>query len=188
MARKPEGSGIKNKHYAEVRCRQPFGLGIEHLFKPGLFYILEYNRWHSNHARRHYHNSGECSKVYPKQKTKRRMKKEFIQELIGHASPGIMAASFVFACIGILFVLLMGITVRDVKSTESPVQFSWNYLFCDNNKRIMSGLLAVIVSIRFAPDIFNFELKAWHGFMIGTVWDSLAFFIKQRTNILDPKK
>jgi len=116
------------------------------------------------------------------------MKKQVIQEIIGTQSPAVMLGALFFALVGILFVLLMGTTVRDVRSVQSPVHFSWNYLFCDNAKRIYAGLLAVLISIRFAPELFNFDLKVWHGFMIGTVWDGLAFFIKQHTNFLDPKK
>jgi hypothetical protein len=116
------------------------------------------------------------------------MKKEFIHQLIGDTAPANMAAAFVFSMIGILFVLLMGTTVRNPMSTGSPIKFSWSYLFSDNAKRIMSGILAVMVSLRFAPELFNFQLEAWHGFAIGTLWDSLALAIKQHTNFLDPKK
>lgn len=115
------------------------------------------------------------------------MKKSFIENLIGPSDPGIMAAAFVFALLGILLTLLMGSTSRDPNSKGSPFSFSWRYLLSDNSKRIMASLLAVIITIRFMPEILNLELKVWYGFGVGMCWDGLALFIKQKTRLLDKK-
>ena len=113
--------------------------------------------------------------------------KEFWQEMLGKGNdPGTLAAAFAFALIGIFITLLLGTTARRPLSSDSPMHFSWSYLWSDNFKRIVATLLMVIVSLRFANDLFGFQLNSWHGFIIGSGWDGLAFAIKQRTSLLDP--
>lgn len=112
--------------------------------------------------------------------------KEFWQEVLGKSDPATLAAAFFFALIGIALTLLWGTTARDPNSPASPVKFSWQYLWKDNLKRIVSVLLMVIISLRFMPELFNFELSSWHGFVIGISWDSIGFVIKQKTKLFDP--
>lgn len=113
----------------------------------------------------------------------------FLQELLGKGNDlSTLAAAFVFALIGIFITLLLGSTQRQVLSESSPIHFSWHYLFSDNFKRIVATLLMVVVSLRFVHDLFGFELSSWHGFIIGSGWDGLAFIIKQKTKLLDPKQ
>jgi len=110
------------------------------------------------------------------------------QQLLGNLDPQLYIASFIAALVGILFVLLLGSTLRSVESKSSPKNFSWSYLLSDNAKRIYLNILAVIITLRFMPEIIGTELSVWKGFIVGTAWDGLALFIKQKTNILDPKK
>ena len=112
----------------------------------------------------------------------------FLQELIGQGNNiSTLAAAFVFSLIGIFITLLLGTTARRPLSDSSPIHFSWSYLLSDNFKRIVATLLMVIVSLRFMNDLFGFQLSSWHGFIIGSGWDGLAFLIKQKTNLLNPK-
>lgn len=112
----------------------------------------------------------------------------FWTEIIGKENdPNILGAAFFFAMIGIFITLLLGTYARVPSSPTSPSKFSWSYLWSDNFKRIVATLLMVIVSLRFIHDIFGFELSPWHGFIVGTGWDGLAFIIKQKTKLLDPK-
>ena len=111
----------------------------------------------------------------------------FWTEILGKDNdPNILAAAFVFALIGIFITLLLGTTTRQVLSENSPMHFSWSYLLSDNFKRIVATLLMVVISLRFVHDLFGFELSSWHGFVIGSGWDGLAFIIKQKTKLLDP--
>lgn len=107
--------------------------------------------------------------------------------LLGGIDPALYAACFVGACAGILLTLLLGSTVRDPSSIGSPTHFSWKYLWRDNLKRILANVIAVIVTLRFMPEIFNWELSVWKGFVVGMSWDLIALVIKQKTNFLDPK-
>lgn len=112
----------------------------------------------------------------------------FLSYLIGPTAPALFAASLVYAGLGILFVLLLGTRLRKPDSPNSPVPFSWSYLWSDNARRIYASLIAVVVTIRFYPDIFGGELDLWKAFAVGTAWDGIALFIKQKTNWLDPKQ
>lgn len=113
----------------------------------------------------------------------------FWTQVLGEGNdPATLGAAFLFALIGIFITLLLGTYARTPESPNSPKIFSWAYLWSDNFKRIVATLLMVIVSLRFIHDIFGFELSAWHGFVIGTGWDGLAFIIKQKTRLLDPKQ
>lgn len=112
----------------------------------------------------------------------------FWNEVLGKDNdPNVLGAAFLFALIGIFITLLLGTYARVPDSPTSPKGFSWSYLWSDNFKRIVATLLMVVVSLRFIHDIFGFELSAWHGFIVGSGWDGLAFIIKQRTKLLDPK-
>jgi hypothetical protein len=112
----------------------------------------------------------------------------FWQEILGKDNnPAILGAAFVFALIGHFLVLVGGTQFRDPKSGESPHDFSWKYLLRDNAKRISYVLLLIVVSLRFMPDLFNFQVTAWGGFLVGVGLDGIALVIKQKTKILDPK-
>lgn len=109
------------------------------------------------------------------------------QYLLGGIDPALFAACFIAACVGVLFILLVGTRLRDPKSNNSPEKWSWKYLWSDNALRIYANIIAVIVSLRFMTELFGWELTVWKGFIIGTGWDMLALLIKQKTNLLDPK-
>jgi hypothetical protein len=111
----------------------------------------------------------------------------FWHEILGKSDPGTLAAAFVFALIGHFIVLLAGTTLRNPTSPNSPVKFSWPYLFCDNAKRITYVILLIIVALRFMPDLFGMPLTSFSGFLVGSGLDSIALAIKQKTHLLDPK-
>lgn len=112
----------------------------------------------------------------------------FWQEILGKTNePAVLASAFVFALIGVFITLLLGTTARLPQSPLSPTIFSWAYLWSDNFKRIVATLLLIVISLRFMPDLFGFQLSSWHGFIIGSGWDGLAFIVKQKTKLLDPK-
>lgn len=116
------------------------------------------------------------------------MKYKVIAHLIGPTAPDVFIAAVIFAAIGMLFTLLVGSLDRDPESKNSPVKFSFSYLLIDNVKRIMVSALAVLISIRFAPELFGIEITMWHGLGFGLCYDILAHVIKQNTGILDRKK
>lgn len=113
----------------------------------------------------------------------------FFNYLTGPNDPVLFAVClFFFAPIGILFVLLMGTRLRDPRSLNSPQRFSWNYLWNDNVKRILASILAVYITLRFMTELTGWQLNEWRAVIVGTAWDGIALFLKQKTDLLDPKK
>jgi len=107
--------------------------------------------------------------------------------ILGELDPKLFLACVFFAALGILFVLLMGTTLRDPLSKTSPTKFSWAYLFSDNFKRILASVIATLVTLRFMTELLNIPLTQFSAFCVGTAWDSIALWIKQKSTILDPK-
>ena len=107
--------------------------------------------------------------------------------ILGSIEPALFFAALFFAALGIMFILLMGTTVRDPNSVYSPHKFSWKYLFNDNFKRILASILATVITLRFMTELTGWELSPFKGFVVGTAWDGIALFVKQKTNWLDPK-
>jgi hypothetical protein len=108
--------------------------------------------------------------------------------LLGPTEPGLFTASVFFAAVGILFVLLLGTTLRVKHSKSSPEKWSWSYLLSDNAKRIYAGVIATLLSLRFMPELFGWELTVWKALCVGMAWDTILLIIKQKTSIFDPKK
>lgn len=108
--------------------------------------------------------------------------------ILGGIEPTLFLACVIFAGIGVFFTLLTGTRLRDKNSPYSPVNFSWTYLFSDNARRIYASVLAVLVTLRFAPEILNLELTPFRALCVGVFWDGIALFVKQKTSIFDPKK
>jgi Ni/Fe-hydrogenase subunit HybB-like protein len=113
--------------------------------------------------------------------------KELKGYLIGPTEPILFLACVIFAGLGILLVLLMGTRLRDRNSDHSPSGFSWRYLWSDNFKRVFASVLAVLITLRFITELTGWELSPWKAFVIGTFWDGIALWLKQKTNMLDPK-
>lgn len=107
--------------------------------------------------------------------------------ILGGIDPSFFFACMFFSFLGILLVLLLGTRLRDKESLNSPNKFSWKYLMSDNAKRIYASIIATLLTLRFMTEITGWELNQWKAVCIGTAWDSIALFIKQKTNILDPK-
>lgn len=107
--------------------------------------------------------------------------------IFGNIDPIFFAACVFFASIGILFVLLLGTNLRDKNSANSPSEFSWKYLWNDNAKRVYASIIATLITLRFMTEVTGWELNQWRAFCVGTAFDGIALFIKQKTNILDPK-
>lgn len=108
-------------------------------------------------------------------------------DLLGGISPKLFKEALFWAAVGVAFVLLLGTGLRDPQSPNSPEKFSWKYLLSDNSKRIAASIIAVLVTLRFMTEVTGWELSAWRGFMVGTAWDGIALFLKQKTNWLDKK-
>jgi hypothetical protein len=99
------------------------------------------------------------------------MKGDFLQAIMGNISIGTFFAYLLWAFVGHILYLLRGAADRDKFSTDSPVAFSWSYLFKDNAWKslqylLLNGLIA-IVAIRFAPEVLHTDISPWVAVLIG---------------------
>jgi len=106
-------------------------------------------------------------------------------DLLGGISPALFQEALFWAAVGIVFVLLLGTGLRDPKSPNSPEKWSLKYLLNDNSRRIAASIIAVLVTLRFMTELTGWQLSAFKGFLVGTAWDGIALFLKQKTSWLD---
>lgn len=116
------------------------------------------------------------------------MNPELSNLLFGGQSGWMLFGYLLIALVGVLLSLLLHASARDVKSESSPVQFSWNFLWSDNMRRIAAGLLLILVVVRFTPELLHVELNAFIALLIGFGSDKLAQLVKDNTSLLDKKK
>lgn len=108
--------------------------------------------------------------------------------ILGGIDPQLFLSCIIFAAIGVFFVLVSGTALRDKNSLNSPVGFSWRYLWSDNNRRVYASVLAVLITIRFLPEVTGIDLNPFRALCVGLFWDGIALLLKQKTSIFDPKK
>jgi hypothetical protein len=114
--------------------------------------------------------------------------KEFTSALLGGQTPSLFFALMFFALLGALLSLLLQTTNRDVYSNSTPRHFSWVFFITDNWKRALTGLLLIYVSLRFAPELFGWQISNFWAIVIGLGNDKIAQVIKDKTNLLGQKK
>lgn len=113
--------------------------------------------------------------------------KEFISILLGDQSLSFFLAMLFFALLGAFLSLLLQANTRRVHSSKSPIQFSWNFLFSDNARRLLAGLILIFIALRFTTDLFGLEINAFWALAIGFVNDKIAEVLKTKTNLLGNK-
>lgn len=106
--------------------------------------------------------------------------KELLGYLIGQGSVAYLLAAMIYAYIGAFVMLLLNTTKRDPLSANTPVKFSWSFLFSDNNKRIMATVILIFIFVRFGRDIIGAEVTMYVAFGIGLSCDRLAQFLKDK--------
>lgn len=106
--------------------------------------------------------------------------KEFQTLVFGDITIVQFLAMFLLAGLGAFLSLLMQTTNRKVLSTESPVHFSWSYLWCDNSKRVMTAVILIFIFIRFMPELIGAKPTSWLSICIGYGNDKLAQIFKKK--------
>lgn len=114
--------------------------------------------------------------------------KEFTSTLLGGQSSSVFFALVFFALLGALLSLLLQTTNRDIWSSNTPKIFSWQFFLSDNWKRIVTGAILIYISLRFAPELFGWEITNFYALVIGFGNDKLAQIVKDKTNLLGQKK
>ena len=121
--------------------------------------------------------------------------------VFGLAPAGLFIAELIFAVIGMLMALLGDATTRDQNSINTPQKFSFWFLIKDNWKTIVLSILAVLITLRFAPLLFSDQFttealdqpmgkEKWllGSFFIGLAFNGLLQFLKDKSTILKVKR
>lgn len=110
------------------------------------------------------------------------MTKEFFFILIGTDSVVKFFSLVFFALLGVALSLLLQTTKRDPQSVHTPFEFSWKFLWNDNVKRVLAGIVLIFVFLRFAPQLMGVEINEFWALAIGFCSDKLAEQVKIKTN------
>lgn len=108
--------------------------------------------------------------------------------LLGTLSPSQFVALFFLAIIGAVLSMLLQTTNRNISSDQTPKHFSWSFFMQDNWKRIVTALLLIYVSLRFAPEILGINITEFVALGIGFSLDKIAQLLKDKTNIFGQKQ
>lgn len=115
------------------------------------------------------------------------MENELLKLLFGEGSTSQIIATYIFAFIGAIYSLSLNVKSRDKLSPESPYHFSWNFLWCDNTKRIITSVISIFICLRFAKEIFGVDVTMYFALIIGFSLDKLSQYIKDRVKFKDEK-
>jgi ABC-type methionine transport system permease subunit len=110
--------------------------------------------------------------------------KQFLAMLLGDQQPLPFASLVFYALVGAFVSILLQANHRDPRSIRSPVHFSWSFLLSDNVKRIVTGLILIVLALRFTKQIFGLDINDFWALAIGLANDKIAQFLKDKTNIL----
>ncbi len=106
----------------------------------------------------------------------------FIQNVLGATDVATYVNSLFFAFVGVIFSLLLEVVNRDPNSPSSPICFSMSYLMSDNFKRLMASffvnVIAVLLAIRFTPELIGVQLSPIVALGIGVGFDKLVNTIR----------
>ncbi len=109
---------------------------------------------------------------------------EFIQLITGGLSPAYYLAALFFSFLAIFLSMWAGSAKRNRSSARTPVQYSFKFLFWDNTKRILAGLVAMFLLYRFTatliPQNMTMESAVGIGFFISMGLDQFIGSVKQR--------
>lgn len=106
--------------------------------------------------------------------------KEFLHLVIGTDNWPMYFAEWFFSFVGIAVSLLMGVAKRQPLSETSPVHFSFSFFWSDNFRRIITTLLLVFVTLRFANELIGVDISLWGSLGIGFSHDLLAGVLKKK--------
>jgi len=108
----------------------------------------------------------------------------FRQEFWGALNPEVLLAAFAMALIGIFISLLISTTKRDPLSPRTPREFSWNFFWNDNVKRILKSIaltvLVLFVTIRFSQELMGQKLTMFYAFSLGLGLDKVIERLKRK--------
>lgn len=105
---------------------------------------------------------------------------DFWAVIIGPGHIGAFLGFIVIAYLCAFVSLLWEASDRDLQSPNSPVRFSWAFLFSANLKRIIANLVLVPLMVRWLYPKFSIEAMVLTAMLIGICFDRLFMFLKNK--------
>lgn len=103
---------------------------------------------------------------------------DFWTVVIGPGPTGFFFGFLVVAYVAGAVSLLLDASNRDIASTNTPVKFSWSFLWAANWKRIFANILAVPLLIRILYPNIGLEIMLITSVGVGAVIDRAAMWLK----------
>lgn len=104
---------------------------------------------------------------------------DFWNVITGPGPIGAFLGFIVVAYVSALVSLLFEASNRDIMSSNTPIKFSWKFLFAANWKRIIANFLAVPLLIRLTYQYIGMEAMIAVSIGFGIVIDQAALYLKK---------
>lgn len=112
---------------------------------------------------------------------------DFWQVILGNGSLGTFIAYLVIAYFAAAASLIHEASHRDISSQNTPVKFSWSFLFAANLWRLVSNFLAIPLLIRLVYEYVDMKWMILLCIAIGLLIDR-AFMILKNIGVLASDK
>lgn len=112
---------------------------------------------------------------------------DFWQVILGNGSLGAFLAYLVIAYFAAAASLIHEASNRDISSANTPVKFSWSFLFAANLWRLVSNFLAIPLLIRLAYEYIDGTWMILLAIATGLLIDR-AFMILKNIGVLASDK
>jgi hypothetical protein len=103
---------------------------------------------------------------------------DFWNIILGNGSLGAFLAYLVIAYVSAIVSLLLEASKRDIASSNTPVKFSYRFLFAANTKRLIANFLAVPLLIRLVYEYGEMKWMILVAITIGVIIDRAAMWLK----------
>ncbi len=103
---------------------------------------------------------------------------DFWHTLIGNGSIGAFLGFMVIGYICAMVSLLIEASTRSLSSTNTPVKFSWHFLWASNLLRLIANLLLIPIVIRLVYEYVDAKWMLFLAIGIGAGVDGLAMIFK----------
>ena len=113
------------------------------------------------------------------------MKNEFINYMIGHATPGLLIACLVMSCFTSAVMFYVRTLKRDPGSERTPYNWSWSFFWKDTRPRMIAAFLLILLTLRIIF-VWDIENTGWYillAIITGLISDRLAKLYEKAASV-----
>lgn len=107
--------------------------------------------------------------------------KDFTIQFLGTTDVTAFIVSILFALIGLVISLGIGIKNRDKGSRATPRAFSWIFFLKDNALRFITTILILFTAVRFHQELVGQAIDSWKALLLGLCFDQAVVTLKNFT-------